>query len=719
LVFAIKIEKVVYRTQTATQKPMTVSSSRFSRWLTILAGGIAATLAALWVARRLNTPQAAVADAGADSMVMTPTFTAPPVIESPRPIRLWRAALSWLIGVPACVALIVAAVVFQNGIPNNAPNILLAGAGGLVVALFINPPMSARWKSELYIRESFRWLHMGLGLLCLGVLLIFNLSSPITISGHVQFLLLCIGIASLTYGFGGKLLPAERKTMYVVGMMTVIALLLRVVALDSAIHFFIDEANFADGTRIAMAINPPLLERFSGITAFPWVYPYMESMAADLFGRNLFSLRVVSAIFGTLTIPAVYILARALFNKPTALVAALLLATFPPHIHFSRIALNNIADPLFGTLALGWFAWGWRSGRRGYFAMAGAALGLTQYFYDGGRLLFPPLVIAWTVCCVMLMWLRNEDRRGKAGGALLMLTIAFIIAAPVYIVSAAQNLPFSERFNREGTAASVLTIRDIVQRLWDTFLMYTQYIDGSFFYRGEKPLLLVFTAAPFLVGIVYAAWRTLRLDYGGLLLIFWVLITSAGNALLTTPFVSARYVVVFPALMVLASLGLYLLSQILLRREAWVRYVLIVVVPIIAIAQSTYYFNVHVPLYNDQSRVHEDSQDAAFRSANFPRGTQVHIVADPVAYHSYARAVMWYLRDDVPIDTISPLELTPEYMTSLTRGVDHAFYLLPEDSASLLMVRRYFNVTGPQRSPNRLPPNREFWLFYASRAQNP
>jgi 4-amino-4-deoxy-L-arabinose transferase-like glycosyltransferase len=698
-------------------KLMSFPSSHFSRWLTIFVGGVAAMLAAFWVARRLNTSQPAVAVADTQ---FTPLPTVKPEGYHPaRPIRRWQVRLAWLIGTVSCFIIIIAAFVFQSGMPNDAPTILLVGAVGLGVSLLLNSPAFPKWQSAERVNESFGWLQAGLGILCLSVLVIFNLTGPTTISGHVQFLILCIGIVMVISGFGGALLPLERYTLHIVGAITLVALVLRLVALDSAIHFFIDEANFADATILAWRTNPPLLARFSGMIAFPWLYPYMESMAIDLLGRHLFSLRFVSAIFGTLTIPSLYMLARALFNKPTALVAAILLATFPPHLHFSRMALNNIADPLFGTLALGWFAWGWRTGRQGYFALAGAALGLTQYFYDGGRLLFPPLIVAWMVCCAVLMWLRRDDRQGRKSGVLRMLLVAFIVAAPLYIVWGSQNLPFSARFDSEGAPQGSLTVQDILLRLWDTFLLYIQNVETSFFYLGDKPLLLVFTAAPFLMGLIYAAWRGLRFDYGGVLLVGWVLITSAGNALLTTPFVSARYVVVFPALMLLTSLGLYLLLQIVVRRERWVRNLLIAIVPMIVVAHVGYYFFYHVPLYNDQSRVYEDSQDAAFRSANFPSGTHVHIIADPLNYHTYARSVMWFLRDDIWIDFISPADLTPQYMASLERGSDHAFYILPDDAITETMIRRYFSVVGPRHSPYPLPPNREFVLFYAARSQNP
>ncbi len=350
--------------------------------------------------------------------------------------------------------------------------------------------------------------------------------------------------------------------------------------------------------------------------------------------------------------------------------------------------------------------------------LAGAALGLTQYFYDGGRLVFPPLMLAWLVACVLLLWLRGDDRQGRANGALWMLWVAFLVAAPVYIVSLSQGQPFSERYNQEGAGVS-LVLTDLVQRMWATFQIYIQNPESSYFYLGSTPFLLVYVAAPFLIGLVYAAWRALRLDYGGLLLILWLGVTAGGNALLSQPFVSARYVVVFPALALLAGLGLYSGLRMVLRRETWTRYALVLTVVIIATAQTVYYFAVHLPLYNDQSRLYADSQDAAFRSVNFPPGTQVHIVADPVTYHAYARAVLWFYRDDVPIDVVSRQDFNAAYIESLPRGADHAFFLLPDDDRSQALVQRYFTVSSAQRSPYPLPPNREFRLFYAARTQNP
>jgi 4-amino-4-deoxy-L-arabinose transferase-like glycosyltransferase len=612
--------------------------------------------------------------------------------------------------------LAAAAVILRGVTPDLAWNLVWVGGAGLLIALTLNPPPRITFM-DVPEHEAIRWQLVVPGILCMGALLMWNLVGAETISSHIQFLLLCGSVGLIALGFGGQLLPVERSTFMLMGALTLLAFLLRVIALDSAIRFFIDEANFADAMRIAQLANVPLLARFSGITAFPWIYPYMESVTVDIFGRNLVGLRMVSVVVGTLTIPAVYILARALFNKPTALAAALLFATFPPHIHFSRIAINNIADPLFGTLALGWMAWGWRTGRRSYFALAGAAFGLTQYFYDGGRLLFPPLIVAWLVCCVMLMWVRGDETQGRAGGALVMLLIAALVAAPIYVLVASHSQTLSQRFDNEG-AWGLLSLSRFIQRMIDTFRLYVQIPESSYFYLGNTPMLLIYMSAPFLAGIATAVWRTLRLEYDGLLLLFWLVATAVGNSLLASPFVSARYPSVFPALILLATLGIVTTLHLIMQHPRLKTYVLYAVVVVFAAAQTIFYFAVHVPLYNDQARVHEDSQDAAFRSADFPPHTQVYFIADPVAYHAYARAVIWLLRDDLGVTAMSPSELTATFLLGLPHTLDHAFYLLPNDYASLELIRRYFVVNGPFHSPYPLPPNREFVLYYAARAEN-
>jgi hypothetical protein len=724
-----------------------------------------------------------------DSPVTTAAIPLPATVTdtpSQKSLAQWRGRVGWILGIASFGLLITAAIMFQSDLPGDmalrdAPLALLIGGAGLILALWLRPlPIGGdvgATRQALAVASTdvrmtgARGLVLALGVLYMLALLIVNVRAD-HISTHLQFLALCATIACLLWGFGMRIPRRVSWEVWAVIGITALAFVVRAAALDSALRFFIDEVNFSHGVLrwIRGGGDAPLLDHFDGIASFPWIYTYLEATAVTIFGRNLIGLRIVSTIFGALTVPSLYLLARALFDRPAAFAAALILATLPPHLHFSRIGLNNIADPLFGTLAFAGMAWGLRTRKTAYFALAGAALGLTQYFYDGGRLVYPPLLMAWLVgwgafeliriVIAKIQKLNRQDAKSAKEKLLptislkgenlsylelgtwnlelsqnaqnrkqllwnltVLLFAAFLIAAPRYTVLAARELPFSQRFDSEG--APLTQLSNLPLALWNTFRIYIQFPDQSYFYRGITPMLLPYVAAAFLIGLAYAAWRALRLDASGLLPLLWLAVVSLGNAMLELPFVAARYVVAFPALALLAGVGLWAAFKFMLTPSSagwgWqivARLALALTVGIISVAQVTFYFGVHLPLYNSQARLYYDSQDAAFRSADFPPDTQVHVIGFPPEYHNYATGVMGFLRDDVTMDIIVPDEFTEDYLGSLPRNVDHAFFIAPSDYASQQLIERYFVVEGPFLSPYPLPPNRMLWLYYASRNDN-
>ncbi|HOW42768.1 MAG TPA: glycosyltransferase family 39 protein [Candidatus Omnitrophota bacterium] len=58
------------------------------------------------------------------------------------------------------------------------------------------------------------------------------------------------------------------------------------------------------------------------------------------FGESLFAIRALPLLFGLLTIVCTYLIAKSLFGKKVALIAALFLAVSPMHVHFSQMARN-------------------------------------------------------------------------------------------------------------------------------------------------------------------------------------------------------------------------------------------------------------------------------------------------------------------------------------------------------------------------------------------
>ncbi len=545
----------------------------------------------------------------------------------------------------------------------------------------------------------------------------------------------------------------------------VLAFAVRFWELGDAVHHFVDEIHFSTAIAhfwLAPDSNVPLLAPFGSITAFPWLYPYLQAGAVGIFGRDLEGLRAVSAVLGTLTVPAVYLLAKTLFDRKTALLAALLLATFPPHVHFSRLGLNNVADPLFGTLALAFLARGLKSRRRMDFAIGGAALGLTQYFYEGGRFLFIFLPCLWLIGYILV---GSRDRfralitpvgtrhgvstppdhqtassaplpamrpkevpvggRGAGGGdvpirgIITFLLAAFLVAVPVYYALYALQRPIAARMDIVGVGGSYW-LRAVTsgggqtldQHLFMPFLTYVFMPEQALYYDGDHPMILELFVPVFLLGAAYALWRGRG---PGMVLVLWVLLTSAGNSLMTYAAIYARYVVVFPALALLMALGVRQVVPLILPSRINARFgaaLIAGVILAISAIQAVYYFGPHLELYNQRMRPRADEEDALFRSVPFPPGTRIHLVTRETLDSSYVQGVLGYLADHLSVTIITPDQVTPDYLLGLSRRIDHAFYVEPKDTLTPQTLGQYFSLLPPAYSPFNVPQDKQFALYY-------
>ncbi|MCB0043769.1 MAG: hypothetical protein KDE23_28975, partial [Caldilinea sp.] len=86
-----------------------------------------------------------------------------------------------------------------------------------------------------------------------------------------------------------------------------------------------------------------------------------QAAIGALTGRlDLYTLRLASALAGTLTVPAVYMLVRALFRRHSQVLAALTALALTVsywHIHFSHYGIRIILMPLIlsGVFGLFWY----------------------------------------------------------------------------------------------------------------------------------------------------------------------------------------------------------------------------------------------------------------------------------------------------------------------------------------------------------------------------
>ena len=112
----------------------------------------------------------------------------------------------------------------------------------------------------------------------------------------------------------------------------------------------------------------------------PPLYPFLAVPAVRFFGLHEFSVRLPSAVLGTLSIAGVFLLTGRLVSRPAAVVAALAMAVSPWSIQMSRMALEANLVTVFLPLAI--YAW---ISRR--YAIAVVMLVIGFYSYHSARLI--------------------------------------------------------------------------------------------------------------------------------------------------------------------------------------------------------------------------------------------------------------------------------------------------------------------------------------------
>lgn len=122
----------------------------------------------------------------------------------------------------------------------------------------------------------------------------------------------------------------------------VIGLILRVISLDQSL--WLDEAtSILAASRFSFS---EIINQFSPGDFHPPAYYLILKIWLSMFGTSEIAARSLSVVLGTGTIYLVYSLTKELFNKKTALISALLLATAPLHIYYSQEARMYVLEAL-------------------------------------------------------------------------------------------------------------------------------------------------------------------------------------------------------------------------------------------------------------------------------------------------------------------------------------------------------------------------------------
>ncbi len=171
-----------------------------------------------------------------------------------------------------------------------------------------------------------------------------------------------------------------------------------------------DEAEYAlEALRILD--DPSHRPIFVGAINGPAHYLYLVAAAFQLFGPGVDAVRGVNVLLGIATVPAMYLTARELFDRRSALVAAALVAVSSWAITLSRFGMHSTSTtPLFALLTIGFLLRGLRTRRASDFVWSGLWLGMGLNFYTSFRLVVPVVGLFVLHWWVVQVWLRRGER---------------------------------------------------------------------------------------------------------------------------------------------------------------------------------------------------------------------------------------------------------------------------------------------------------------------
>jgi 4-amino-4-deoxy-L-arabinose transferase-like glycosyltransferase len=237
-------------------------------------------------------------------------------------------------------------------------------------------------------------------------------------------------------------------------------------------------------------------------------------VALGIAPLDMLALKVVGATAGLLTIPAVFLLGREMFDEKVGLVAAFLFAVSIYPVGIARVGLRYPLAPLF----VAWMCWfllrGLRYQSRNDFLLAGLMMGIGLNGYSPFR---AAVIVAAT--WVVIWFLFGFVRRGQASrlvvSAGLMFGAALLVFLPLarYVTEHPGNFAYR-------MATRLTSLEEPVQgNPIATFLQNNLNALGMFNVHGDVvwvnaiprvPVVDYILGACFLIGVVYGTYRLLR-----------------------------------------------------------------------------------------------------------------------------------------------------------------------------------------------------------------
>lgn len=279
----------------------------------------------------------------------------------------------------------------------------------------------------------------------------------------------------------------DKKDFLIVAVITLIAAALRFYQLTF-------NSLWTDEAWTMYLINQPFFA-IPRIDVHPPLFYWLEVGVVKIISTSEFSLRLLPAIFGTMTVPAVYYLGKTVMNWKAGLIASILVMISPVMIHHSQDArCYSLAILLFiVTLTL------YVQEKKNWYliAICAAALLWTNY----------PMVIPLGIIVLHALYTNRKSLNDLALSGILFIALTFLLG--LFAVQALTlKLGSGETFGQKG-AALVMSIPGLISSDMAIFcLCMILVLAGTITLwkadRSRAWLMLALMTVPLAAGLVAA-----------------------------------------------------------------------------------------------------------------------------------------------------------------------------------------------------------------------
>lgn len=366
-------------------------------------------------------------------------------------------------------------------------------------------------------------------------------------------------------------IKANKIEVILVSVVVLIGLFLRMLFLtDHPYPWSGDEASVGlEAVRLLTGDNTNWFD--AGWSGQPNVSFLPTTLTIIIFGQTMFAVKMMSVLVGTLSILAVYLLAREWFSMEIGLLASAFLAVFPFHLQFSRIGVDNIVDSLMAPLVLWLVFRAVRVKSLPAFLLTGIAAGLTFYLYVGTRLV---LILAFGALAFIAFRQRDFLKSHLTQLGVFLASILVTIN-PIGVFFLRHPEHFMTRIGQEGillngwlgaqvaeTGKSAFQI--LFQQFSTTVLVFFSQNAGSNFLNFDRPYLTALGAAFFMIGLVWSISKIWERPHFVLQMWFWSVVVLGGMLTLSPP-ANTRLVMTTGATAMFFGLGVWQVADVLLK----------------------------------------------------------------------------------------------------------------------------------------------------------